>query len=439
MRPQKTHPSRYEAAHRALLDRSCHLTPETSPEDLKIRALERATAFLNSQIQETQECTEQLRKCLADRNTQFGERQGYQREKWRADRRLAALRVLMESSTRAARQTVSKHSHSEDEMTSVPSRKQANLSSFFQRGSHKAPLRFNCAVTGKALERRVLKQVSPLQLKPSNPSTWTRSFPVPDNFPPSYTRRRELSIMTNITSTRGEPRAPSSTSHSATEDTSTSSLSPKTLPDDNMGTTYKGIALILSPILRSNEEIIAEMEDIALPAYAFNLLEDFDSIHDKIPLRPGSLSLERSSSPLIVTPSDWEYPSQDPSIVSPRRTATVRIPDRRLADELLSSPETQRNPRKRGLIHKVSLDPALFKDDSRSDKLGEDAPPRRSVHVPGEEEGREPKEIPKRKTSVVFSIVSRGPHRRGQSTPSAPRQNIASMVKRRITTINGFR
>jgi len=151
--------SRYEAAHRALLDRSGHLPPETSSEDLKIRALKNATVFLNAQIQEAQERTEQLRQCLVDRNTQLGEHQCYQKERWRADRRLAALRVLLDS-TRVTPQTVPKHS--EDEMTSSPARKQANLSSFFQRGSRKAPLRFNCAVTGKALERRVLKRVSPI-------------------------------------------------------------------------------------------------------------------------------------------------------------------------------------------------------------------------------------------------------------------------------------
>jgi hypothetical protein len=420
----------------ALLDRSGHLPPETSPEDLKIRALERATAFLNVQIQEVQERTEQLRRYLADQGIQPGERQGYQREKWRADRRLAALRVLIES-TRAVRQPVSKHS--EDQMTSVPARKQANLSSFFQRGSRKAPLPFNCVVAGKAQERRVLKQVSPLLLKPSIPSSWTQSFLVQDNVPPLYAHRRHSERITSMTSTQEGPQSPSSTSYSATEGTLTSSLSPKTLPDDNFGTTHDGVALILSPILRSNEEIIAEMGDIALPAYAFNLLEDLDYIHDKIRLRPDSSSLYRSSSPFLVTPSDWEYPPRDPSIVSPRRTATVRIPDRHLADALLSSPETESTPRKRRLIHKVSLDPAFFKDDSRSDKLGEVAPPRRSLQVPGEEGGRKPKGLLKRKTSVVISIVSRGSDKRGEPTPSTPRKNIASMVKRRIATVNKFR
>jgi len=213
------------------------------------------------------------------------------------------------------------------------------------------------------------------------------------------------------------------------------SLSPKTPPDGNIRTTHAGIARILSPTLRSNEEIIAEMGDIALPAYAFNLLEDFDCIHDKIPLRPDSSSLGRSSSPFIVTPSDWEYSRRDSSIVSPRRTATVRIPDRHLADALLSSPETGGVPRKRGQTHKVTLDPALFKDDSRSDKFGEVAP----THLPAGEEGKKPKGLLGRKTSVVFSIVSRSSDRRGEAAPSTPRKNLASIVKKRISTINRFR
>ena len=422
---------RYESAHRALLDRSGHLLPETSPRDLKIRALEHATTLLNAQIKEAQERTEQIRRCLADRNTQFVEHQGYQREKWRADRRLVALRVLMES-TRATHQTVPKNS--EDEMTSLPARKQANLSSFFQRGSRKAPLRFNCAVTGRALERRVLKQVSPLQLKPSIPYNWTQSLIVPDNVSPLYARRRQTQKIINMASTREGPRVPFPPSYSTTDGTSTSSLSPKTLPDDNIG-----IALILSPILRSDEEIIAEMGDIALPAYAFNLLDDFDDIHDKIPLQSEPSSLTRTSSPLLITPSDWEYPRRDSSFASPRRTATVRIPDRHLADALLSSPETESTPRKRGLTHKVSLDPALFKDDSRLEKFGEVAPMRRSVHVTVEEEMKKPKGLLRKKSSVVFSIVSKGPDRGGESAPSTPRKNIAAMVKRRMSTINRFR
>lgn len=416
--------SRYEAAHRTLLDRSGHLPPETSPEDLKIRALEHATAFLNAQIQEAQECTEQLRRHLADQNTQLKDRQGYQREKWRADRRLATLRVLVQS-TRVSHQTVPNTSG--DEMAFLSARKQANLSSFFQRGSRKAPLRFNCAVTGKGLETRVLKQVSPLLLKPSTSSIRTQSFFVPDTIPPLYTRRRQSEKIISMTSTC-----------STTEHTSMSSLSPRTLPDDNISFTHDGIARILSPTLRSDEEIIAEMGDIALPAYALNLLDDLDYIHDKIPLQPETSSIDRSSSPLLVTPSDWEYSRRDSSVVSPRRTPTIRISDRHLADALLSSPGTESTPRKRGLTHKVSLDPAFFKDDSRSDKLGEVAPTRHSIQVPAEEEGRKPKGL-KKKSSIVFSIVSRSTERRGEAAQSTPRKNIASMVKRRISTINRFR
>ena len=428
--------SRYEAAHRALLDRSGNLRPETSPEDLKIQALQHAAAFINARIQETQECTEQLRWRLADRDTQFRERQGYQREKWRADRRLAALRALMESA-QAIHQTVPKKF--EDEMVSLPARQQANLSSFFQRGSRKAPLQFNCAVTGRTLERRVLKQVSPLLLKPSIPPTWTPPPLVPYDVPPLYARRRQSEKMINMASTRKGHRAPSSTSYSFTEGTSTSSFSPKTLPDDNIRTTHDGIARILSPILRSDEEIIAEMGDIPLPTYALNLLEDLDYIHDKVPFRPESSSFGRSSSPFLVTPSDWEYSRRDSSVVSPRRTATIRIPDRHLADALLSSPETESVPRKRGLTHKVSLDPALFKDDSRSDKVGEFTPMGRSAHVPGEEEGKKPQGLLKKKSSVMFSMVSRSPDRRGDTTPSTPRKNIASMVKRRMSSISKLR
>ena len=424
--------SRCEAAHRALLDRSGHLPPEASPEDLRIQILEHATAFLNAQIQEAQECAEELRRCLADRNTHLGERQGYQREKWRTDRRLAALRATLTESTRVTRQTVPKNS--EDEMT-LPARRQANLSSFFQRGSRKAPLRFNCAVTGKVLERRVLKQVSPLLLKPSIPSNWTQSLSVPDNVPPLYTRRRRSEKMISTTSTREGPRAPSSSD----EGTSASSLSPKTLPDDNIAIAHDGIALILSPILRSDEEIIAEMGDIALPAYTFNLLDDLDYIHDKIPLRPDSSHVDGSSSPFLVTPSDWDYPRRDSSVRFPRRTVTVRIPDRDLADALLSSPETERVPRKREVRRKVSLDPALFSDESKSDKLGEVAPTRRSIQVHAEEEGKKPKGLLKRKSSAVFSMALRSSDKRGDTAPSKPRKNIASMVKMRISPISGFR
>ena len=409
--------SRYEAAHRALLDRSGNLPPETSPEDLKIQTLKRATAFLHAQVQEAQEYTEQLRRCLADRNTQLGEYQSYQRERWRTDRRLAVLRVLTDS-TRVTLPMIPQNS--QYQMT-LSARKRANLSSFFQRGSRKAPLRFNCAVTGKALERRVLKQVSPLLLKPSIPSTRIQSLPAPDNLPPLYVRRKQPERIINTQERFWAP----STSYSVTEGTLSSEFSPKTLPDDNMGTTHDGIALILSPTLRSEEEIIAEMGDITLPAYALNLLEDLDYIHDKIPLR-------RSPSPLLVTPSDWEHPRRNSSVKSPRRTATVRIPDRHLADALLTSPETGGTPRGRGRTHKVSLDPALFKDDSRSDKLGEVVPTRHSSHVPTEE-GRKPRGLLRKKSSAMFSKIS------NRTTTPTPRKNIASVVKRHMSAINRFR
>ena len=438
-------PSRYEAAHRALVDRSESLPQEASPEDLKIRTLERATAFLHAQIQEAQEYTEQLRRCLADRDIQPREYQGYQREKWRADRRLAALRVLKES-VRVTQPTIPQNSR--DERTSLPARNRANLSSFFQRGSRKAPVRFNCAVTGEALEKRVLNQVSPLLLKPSIPSAWTQSILVPNSLPPLYARRKQSEKTINTASTQERLWAPPSASYSTTEGTLTSGLSLKTLPDDDMGVTHDGTALILSPThgstLRSNEEIIAEMGDITIPAYALNLLEDLDFIHDTIPLRPGSSPLdqpstsEKSPSPLFITPSDWESPLRNPSADLPRRTTTIRIPDRHLADALLTSPETEGSSRRRARAHKVSLDPALFRDDPKSDKLGEAAP---ILRHSTEEEGRKPKGLLRKKSSGVFSVVSRGSDRRGEtSTPtSTPRKNIASMVKKRMSAINRFR
>ena len=425
--------SRYEAAHHALLDRSGNLPPEASPEDLKIQTLERATAFLHAQIQETQEYTDQLRRCLADRNTLLGEYQGYQREKWRTDRRLAALIVLRES-VQVAPQIVPQNL--QYETIPLPARKRVNLSSFFQRGSHKAPLRFKCAVTGKALERRVLKQVSPLLLKPPIPSARTHSLLVPINLPPLCVRRKRSEKMIN---TR---QGPPSTSYSATEGTLSSGLSPKTLPDDSIDTTHGGIALILSPILRSEEEIIAEIGDITLPAYALNLLEDLDYIHDKIPLRPESLDRSLFSdtpSPLFVTPSDWDYPHRNSLVASPRRTATIRIPDRHLADTLLTSSETESTPRRRGRTHKVNLDPALFKVDSKLDKLEETAPTRHTVHVSAEEERRKPRGLLRKKSSGVFSLVSRSSDRRDETTTSTPRKNIASMVKRHMSAINRFR
>jgi len=438
-------PSRYEAAHRALIDRSRNLPPETPPEELKIQTLKRATTFLHAQIQEAQEYSEQLRRCLADRDTQPGEYQGYQREKWRADRRLATLRVLTES-VQFAHPTIPQNSR--DEMASLPARKRANLSSFFQRGSRKVPVRFNRAVTGKALERKVLKQVSPLLLKPSIPSARTRPPTVPDDLPPLYVRRRQSEKIINTASTREVPWTPPSASYSTTEGTSTSNLSPKTLPD-SIGAMHDGIALILPSThgctLRSNEEIIAEMGDITLPAYALNLLEDLDYIHDTIPLRPGALPLdqvllsEKSSSALLVTPSDWEFTRRDSSVLSPRRTATLRVPDRRLADALLMGPETETSPRRRGRAHKVSLDPAFFKDDSGSDKLGDVAPIRHSEHVPAEEEGRKPRGLLRKKSSAVFSAVSKASDRRGETPASTPRKNIASMVKRRMSAMNRFR
>lgn len=429
--------SRYEAAHSALLDRSSNLPPETSPDDLKIRTLKRATAFLHAQIQEAQDYSEQLRRHLADREAQPVEYQSYQREKWRADRRLATLKVLTESA-QAAHPAIPQNL--QYEMASSSARKRANLSSFFQRGSRKVPVRFHCAVVGKALERKVLKQVSPLRLKPSNPPTRTWTPITPGALPPLYVRRKQSEKIINTTPAL-------STSYSGTEGTLTSDLSPKTLPDDNMGTTQDGIALILPTAhgypIRSDEEIIAGMEDITLPAYALNLLENLDYIHDTIPLRPGSSPLDRtlfsekSSSALFVTPSDWG--SGDSSVVSPRRTATIRIPDRHLADALLTAPETEGSSRRGGRAHKVSLDPAFFKDDSRSDELGEVAPTQHSAHVPPEEGGRKPRGLLRKKSSAVFSAVSRSSDRRGETSTSTSRETIASMVKRRISAINKFR
>lgn len=439
--------SRYEAAHRALVDRSGSLPQETSPEDLKIRTLGRATAFLHAQIQETQAYTEQLRQCLADRDSQPGEYHNYQREKWRADRRLAALKVLTESA-QITQPMIPPNLR--DERTSLPARKLANLSSFFQRGSRKAPVRFNCAVTGEALERRVLNQVSPLLLKPSIPPTWTQSLSVPNSLPPLYARRKQSEKMINTTSTRQGLWTPPSASYSTTEGTFTSDFSLKTLPDDDIGTTHEGIAVILSPThgstLRSDEEIIAEMGDITIPAYALNLLEDLDYIHDTISLRPESSPFnrppfsEKSPSPLFITPSDWESPRQNPPGALPSRTTTIRIPDRHLADALLTSPEIDGSSRRPRRAHKVSLDPALFGDEPKSDKLGDVAPIlRHSVQVPTEEEGRKQRGLLRKKSSGVFSMVSKSSDRRGETPTSTPRKNIASMVKKRMSAINRFR
>ena len=437
-------PSRYETAHRALLDRSGNLPPEISPEDLKIQILERATAFLRTQVQEAQEYGEKLRQCLADRDTQLREYQGYQREKWRTDHRLAALMVLTES-VQVAPQAVPQNSRYET--TSLPARKRANLSSFFQRGSCKAPLRFNCAITGKALERRVLKQVSPLLLRPSATPTRVNFLPVPDNLPPLYARRKQSEKMVNTQEELWASPSTSVTEEAFTPDLSPN-LSPNTLPHDVTGTTHDGIALIHSPILRSKDEITAEIGDISLPAYVSDLLDDLDYIHDKIPLRPGSSALDLSpfsdvfSSALLVTPSDWDYTHPGPAITSPRRTTTVRIPDRRLADVLLTSPEAESTPRRcgRGRSHNVSLDPAIFKDDFKSDKLGDVAPIRHSSHVATEEERRKPRRVLRKKSSGVLSVSGNLDRRGEKATPTTRRsKSIASMIKSRMSAINKFR
>jgi hypothetical protein len=91
-----------------------------------------------------------------------------------------------------------------------------------------------------------------------------------------------------------------------------------------MGATHDGIALILSPTLRSEEEIIAEMGDITLPAYALNLLEDLDYIHDKIPLRAESSSLDRPH--FLIHPHHFSSPH-------PTGNTHVEIPQSRHLEE----------------------------------------------------------------------------------------------------------
>lgn len=165
-------------------------------------------------------------------------------------------------------------------------KRQANLARFFDRSPTRASLRFRSPPT---FQTRTITKTTPLSLRCPPPVGRVPPAPLsikvlPKPREPLYVRRKqpEQSIKSPIEMTSSISTATTDTGY-----TSVSSLPTLDDSDDELSIIGEGYASIYSPTFfdhRSKADIIAEMEEVTIPAYAMDLLEDLNYIYDEIKL-----------------------------------------------------------------------------------------------------------------------------------------------------------
>ncbi|EIN03945.1 hypothetical protein PUNSTDRAFT_123029 [Punctularia strigosozonata HHB-11173 SS5] len=267
--------------------------PETTPEELVVKSLERAISLLGDLARDTEERARHLHACLRDRKAVVemdpSKYQDTQKERWMAERRAA---ILVEDA-KATKNRLDALRQGQVLVRPLD-RREANLIRMAECSCTRVPLRHNrrrpgfanaspsCSprAHGQLLLPFILSfsRTSPLPSSPlRDDQSFTLSVPKP---PPLRARNKEERQGKPESSGRSTSSSLTSTAHGAPS-TPTSGAMPLSLGSPKMfkQSAPAGTATIYLPSQgRSRADILAEVDvsDVGIPAYARELLDEFD-------------------------------------------------------------------------------------------------------------------------------------------------------------------
>lgn len=430
---------RYSRAEQALASSLKHCKPEPTPQELQIRALEQVTTLLGAHAKDAQERASKLREFLADRETDPQLYIAMQKERWMEEKRLS----VMDSEAKAIReQLVSlgrfgssrkragnepKSALTDDErkrrtnlvkfFESSPTRKSISsrkpLSTLYERSPRRvtmndAPpmlLRSSIASTFTPYAQGHLRSLS-LDSKPDNcpstssisPHSLRQTFRYPNNAPlATVAEDTAVDQSASVPSTDSKPPSiadsqPSLTSsRCSTPAPSTTDVVPVQSQTLTATPFEDGFATIYVPaVLRSKADILADMVEIKLPAYALDLMEDFDDMHDRIPFQssalnptsatPATLPPSGRSSIHVPTPHEPTTPSRHRSLRSFRGLSSPRSFLRRSSSPPPPPPSPSKKSLHRPLSNLFSISESSTAKPSSSSSSARSLPNPRSQH-----------------------------------------------------------
>ncbi|KAI9066343.1 hypothetical protein FKP32DRAFT_1610209 [Trametes sanguinea] len=339
--------SRYSRAESALHSAVEVSSTEVSPQELQIRILEQATAILSEQARDAQACAERLRACLADQELSPEELKALQRERWleehksqaRTDETHQARALLTQLSSPVSAHADNTNSGSAlSASPPVMTRHEANLARFLQysptrvtfpgprAGGSPSPLS-----PALAYRRETISQVRPMRLRPSAMELALRS-PLELRM---HGRSRSLDggghSRNNSDTTDSDATVISRGSSGQTTVAATSVHESKSPSPLLSVTEDEGTATIeKAGLLRSRDELLAQLGDVPLPDYAVDLLHELVSSTIDVSLNEMS-PIDEEVSPVFRRSSESSF-----ELVT--RPTLELVPQSTIAQRLCSPP-----------------------------------------------------------------------------------------------------
>ncbi|CDO76989.1 hypothetical protein BN946_scf184298.g16 [Trametes cinnabarina] len=340
----------YARAESALQSAVQVSSAEVSPQELQIRILEQATAILGEQARDAQACAQKLRACLAEQDLSPEEFRSVQRERWllehksraRTDQTLQTRALMTQLSSLTGAHAESTNMDSSLALVASPSamtRYEANLARFLQYSPTR--LTFSGSPPGgsssplspaMAYRRETISRVRPLQLRST---ALDLALQAPLNL---REHRRSKSLDGS-----GHSRSSSNTTDSDATVVSRGSSDQTTIAQTLMPHSKPASVHVSSPsvskrvsegtatieklrTLRSRDELLAQIGEVALPDYAVNLLQELVSSNVDVSLNEVS-AIDEEDSPVfrISAESDFEIFA---SLTEPRPSTAPQIVQR---------------------------------------------------------------------------------------------------------------
>ncbi|KAM5544542.1 hypothetical protein V8D89_001440 [Ganoderma adspersum] len=273
--------SRYSQVERALRSAVEVCSSELSPQELQIRALEKATALLGDQARDAQACAAKLRARLGGTDSKSlspNELKTLQHEYWMEEHRSAAMKDQSEKTRDLLTKLNSPVGEVSPPLSATPpawstTRQEANLARFLHISpTHVdlAPNRSPSTSPNLLSRRKTIAQMRPLRLRPSAMDLALRT-------PMQERRRRSRSL--DGTHSRRNSNSTDATfvSEDASEQTAlTLPLGSLKAPPSPDSSRTDGFVRIQGTIPRRPRHVLlAELGDVTIPDYAVDLIEDF--------------------------------------------------------------------------------------------------------------------------------------------------------------------
>ncbi|OBZ75206.1 hypothetical protein A0H81_04604 [Grifola frondosa] len=275
--------SRYSEAENALKSAVAQSSSERTSQELQIRALEHVTALLSQQASDAQACVVKLRASIAGSELAPDELRQLHRERWLEERRSVACgrQSKMTHDLLARLSTTSDNApFNHTQPLSSKSRREMNLARFFERSPTRTPSPWRSSAPATYYHvpdrRKTISSVRTMHLRPS---ALTLALQRPMQLHRSISLDGSDVPLRSPLQAHRDLRALASPQEKLAE----SPVSPTGR--------WQGYATIhRSAVPRSRAELVAQLDDVALPDYALRLLEKFSASSTDVSLRPAGAS-----------------------------------------------------------------------------------------------------------------------------------------------------